>query len=352
MRLTPGLPPAVNLSAVVVLALAAACSDAPERIERQFVALGTVVTVTTFDASQRQFDSAAGDIERHYHRMGREWYPWASGELARLNRKLRRGEALYASPSLHRVLRRAAEIEVITDGLFNAGLGELTEIWGFNVPDQATWQPPDADAIADALAAAAGARALRWAGDNKVSAPASRQQLDLGGIAKGALLNDADAILRRYGIENAIVDIGGDLLVTGNAGNRAARIAIRRPGADTPLGWLSVAADEAVMTSGNYERYFEFDGKRYAHVLDPRTGRPAEGTASVTIVHEDPLLADAAATALLVAGYADFEALAEKLDLKFALLVTSSGDLVLTRGMRERVHFSPDRRPHTATVSQ
>ncbi|MDZ7642777.1 MAG: FAD:protein FMN transferase [Woeseiaceae bacterium] len=93
------------------------------------------------------------------------------------------------------------------------------------------------------------------------------------------------------------------------------------------------------MTSGNYERYFEYEGRRYAHVLDPRTGYPATGTASVTVVHRDPVLADAAATALLVGGVDDFDALCARLGLEQALLITAGGDVRLTPALAARVHW-------------
>ena len=93
------------------------------------------------------------------------------------------------------------------------------------------------------------------------------------------------------------------------------------------------------MTSGDYERFFEHDGKRYQHVLDPRTGYPVEHTVSASVVHGDPVLADAAATALLVAGAAEFEELCLSLGLDTALIVTTSGDLRLTRAMEKRFNW-------------
>ena len=94
-----------------------------------------------------------------------------------------------------------------------------------------------------------------------------------------------------------------------------------------------------VISSGNYERFFEIDGKRYHHILDPATGFPVPHTAAVTVVHSDPVLADAAATALLVGGVENFDSLVATLDLEFALLIPSSGDVVLTTGLRERLNW-------------
>ena len=113
-------------------------------------------------------------------------------------------------------------------------------------------------------------------------------------------------MLRDGGVEDAIINIGGDLTVLGDVHGREARIAIQSPVDGKPTAWLDVADGETVVTSGDYERYFEFEGRRYQHIIDPRSGYPVHHTASVTVIHTDPILADAAATALVVAAaYAD-----------------------------------------------
>lgn len=327
---------------LAVLACLAACQpDAPE--ERRLVALGTVVTLTYFDADARLADAATAELEALYHERGRDWYPWADGELAGINAALAAGEAVAVSPALAALLRRAAEIEAASGGRFNAGIGGLTELWGFHRDAGDGWRPPAESDIERFVAAAPSLADLEWQGD-RVASASRLLALDPGGIAKGALLSESAARLAGLGIDDAIIDLGGDLLVTGRAGPRPARIGIRRPDADGALGWLEVQPGEAVMTSGNYERWFEWRGRRYHHVLDPRSGRPAAGVASVTVVDEDPLLADAAATALLVAGAAEFDATCAALGIDRALLVTTGGDLRLTAALAGRVHWL-DREP-------
>ena len=163
--------------------------------------------------------------------------------------------------------------------------------------------------------------------------------LDLGGIAKGAILEQFVGILSAAGVLNAIIDIGGDLTVMGHMKGRTARIGVRAPRSEDVLGWIEVLDGETVMTSGDYERFFEHDGIRYQHVLDPRSGYPVQETISASVVHRDPVLADAAATALLVAGPGEFEQLCELLGLEEALIVSASGDLRLTPAMEKRLNW-------------
>ena len=163
--------------------------------------------------------------------------------------------------------------------------------------------------------------------------------LDLGGIAKGAILEDSATLLAGLGIDSAIVNIGGDLIVIGESDGRSAHIGILSPFEAEAIASIDVFGGETIVTSGNYERFVEIGGRRYPHTLNPRTGLPVDHTASVTVVHADAMLADAAATALMVGGAAEFEQLTEALGLRYALLIDASGELSLTDEMDNRLNW-------------
>ena len=335
------MPRHLAAGTLLLLVAALAACDGHDLREREFVALGTVVTVSARDVPDERFAAAATAVERHLNAAGRAWYARAPGELKQLNSALAAGRGAVVTPALRDLLARSAELEQRTRGRFNACLGRLSEAWGFyDLPASPATLPPAAH-IAAILASRPSCGDLEIdAGSGAVSSPNRLVAVDVGGIAKGALLADAAKILRDHGIENAIVDLGGDLIVIGRVAGRAARIGIRAPGGGAPLAGLKAQPGEAVMTSGNYERYVTIDGERYAHILDPVTGRPVAHTASVTVVHGDPVLADAAATALLVGGPDAFDELVAALGLEYALLVAVNGDTRLTSGMAERLHWS------------
>ena len=226
----------------------------------------------------------------------------------------------------------------LSEGRFNAGIGQLTELWQFHDISNLQTTLPDSDRLASRVQAKPSLTSLTWRG-KVLSGQNNELMIDLGGIAKGAILQDCERLLRAAGVGNAIVNIGGDLLVMGDVGGRAARIGIRSPLQEAAVAGLDVASGEAVFTSGTYERFVEIDGKRYAHILDPATGLPVQHTVSVTVVHTDPLRADAAATALLVGGAAEFDTLVAALQLEFALLIDASGDTRLTPAMEQRLHW-------------
>jgi thiamine biosynthesis lipoprotein len=274
--------------------------------------------------------------------VGHNWYPWRPGELQAMNESIAEMRLpIDVSPRLATVIRRAAEIEILSVGRFNAGLGHLTELWGLHDVTNPPASVPNPAEIRVLIGGGVGAAILRWDGD-RIMGGRTDQMLDLGGIAKGAILEDSVRILQDLDIHNAIVNIGGDLTVLGNVNGRPANIGIRSPVAEKPLASLDVADGETVVTSGNYERYIEIDGQRYNHILNPQYGYPVEHTASVTVVHDDAMLADAAATALMVGGAEEFDALTDAMDIEFALLIDASGDLRLTRSMDERLHWLRD----------
>ncbi|HEY7906838.1 MAG TPA: FAD:protein FMN transferase, partial [Wenzhouxiangella sp.] len=153
--------------------------------------------------------------------------------------------------------------------------------------------------------------------------------LDFSGLAKGAAAGLACDVLAKAGFQDALVNLGGDVLVCG-ATSAPWRVAIKDPRAGV-LEVLEVSERLAVFTSGQYYRYGEWDGERYAHVLNPATGYPIEHILQATAIHPDPVLADAAATALVVAGFDQAKELGQTLGLEQWLLVDEAGDQLWMR---------------------
>ena len=325
------------LSLALLCALLTACSS-PRDQTLEFYALGTEVSVSLYAVSDSQAEAASEQLQSHFARVGHDWYPWSEGELRAINIAIELQEPADVTPRLAAVIRRAAEIERLSDNHFNAGLGRVTQRWGLHELGDEPPVKPQVNEIARLLARAMGLTSIRWIGDQIVGTPPGLM-LDLGGIAKGAILEDSIEILTELDITDAIINIGGDLSVIGDVNGRPANIGIRSPQEDAVIASLDVVAGETVVTSGDYERYVEIDGRRYSHILNPRTGFPVEHSSSVTVVHSDAMLADAAATALMVGGSEEFERLTQALELEYALLIDASGDLSLTPAMDLRLNW-------------
>lgn len=167
-------------------------------------------------------------------------------------------------------------------------------------------------------------------------------QLDLGGYAKGYALDRAAELLKQQGVHSALINIGGNVLALGTHGARAWRIGIQHPRKPGPIATLELHDGEAIGTSGDYQRYFEFGGKRYCHLIDPRNGQPAQGVQAVTVlthgVHAGAL-SDAASKPLFISGSAGWRGYAQKMNIAEALLIDGGGAVHLTAAMQKRLEF-------------
>ncbi|MFT3802671.1 MAG: FAD:protein FMN transferase [Burkholderiaceae bacterium] len=228
------------------------------------------------------------------------WLP--DSLLSRFNRAAP-GSAHVLPAEFAAVVDAAIAIARDTGGAFDPALGALVDLWGFGAGEPID-RPPPADAI-DAARPAVGWRRLRFDPDTRTLVQPGGVRLDLSGIAKGHAVDLLGARLAQLGLRDHLVEIGGELRASGSRpGGQPWRVAVQGVGADAPPTGITIALrDRAVATSGDYLRFFDHGGQRYAHTIDPRDGRPVAGNvASVTVVHADCLHADALATALTVMG--------------------------------------------------
>ncbi len=324
------------LAAAVLLA---GCGGPPPAEQRTWTLFGTIVQVEIVGADAPQAQAAFAGIEKLYRRLERDWRSFGDGELGRVNARLAAGEPASLSPELHALVARSLEVRDRSGGLFDPRVGTLVMLWGFEDLERHTPQaPPPAAAVATAHTRTLAA-GLHLDGDRVWSDVPVR--LDLAGIAKGRALAAGGAALRAAGVDAALVTIGGDVLAVGRHGNRPWRIGVRNPFGTGILGTIELADGEAALTSGTYERGFETAGRRYHHLLDPRTGAPAEGVVAVTVIGRDPELANAAAVALLVGGAGRMATLAHDLGVACVLLVTADGTQQRDACMADRLQPPP-----------
>lgn len=326
--------------ALLLSFLLASCSESLEKYHQDFYVFGTLMGITIRAQDDAQAQEAFASLQTRFQKMHSEWHAWEPGLLTSINQAFHDGESVEANSEIVEMIRQSQRIEAASDGRFNPAIGQLIARWGFHTSDYPIpGPPPPADEI-DALAALApSSRDIRIDG-LVLSSDNPAVQLDFGGIAKGYAIDIACAMLRERGIDNAIVNAGGDLRAMGNHGERPWKIAVRSPSGGI-IGSLETGADEAVFTSGNYERFRQEEEERYPHILDPRTGWPVRDLSSVTIIAEQGMLADAAATAITVAGLEGWADVARALELDQVMLVDENGKVWLTRRMYERIELVP-----------
>lgn len=340
---------------LAVVFILSACQQQSRTQEQRdnFLVFGTIISVTLIDVDDKTAEEAFRHIREDLKVMHRVWHVWEPGPLMRTNQLLQYTEDFSAAPSVLDLIRTSKQLAIKSQHLFNPAIGKLIGLWGFHSNKQPESPPSDQD-IQELLKQNPTLENITIKGI-RVSNNNPAVKIDLGGVAKGFAIDRLLNYLKQKGIHNALINTGGDLKVIGTHGKRPWKIAIRDPRfnfTNTKTQKLSVVAslelndNEAAFTSGDYERYFENkknNDKHFHHIIDPRTGYPAKGTQSVTVLHNDAATADAAATALFIAGPTQWTEIAKSMGIKHVLLIDENGDIHISSAMKKRIKFEQNR---------
>ena len=334
---------AALLLTIFALSLTACGETAAESETRTVYAMDTVMNLTVYGENAA---AALESAEKELHTLDEAVLSRTAegSELYALNTSNGETVECGADDILPALIETALTISDATDGAFDPTLAPVLDAWGFTKDEH---RVPPADELKELLShTGCGKVALEKTADGWTVTLLDGAQLDLGGIAKGYAADLLRAQLEKEGVTSATLDLGGDVFVMGRKTDGSDwRIAVKDP-ADTEsyLGVVS-AADKFIVTSGVYERYFEENGVRYHHILDPKTGCPAEsGLVSVTVLCENGAWADALSTACFVLGPDGALALRDDLadqgtDFEL-ILVTDDGRVLYTDGLADA--FTPN----------
>jgi thiamine biosynthesis lipoprotein len=316
----------------------AACSPPAPLYQQQAYVFGTLVEVSVHGVPEAQARQATAAVLARFDELHRTLHAWQPSDLSRLNTALAKGKRAPVTPELATMLRDAQGLSIQSNDLFNPAIGGLIALWGFHA-DTPQSRVPDAAAIAEW--ANKQPRMADLAIENgAVSSSNPAVQLDLGGYAKGRALDDAVAILKKHGVKNALVNIGGNVIALGAHGDRPWRVGIQHPRQPGTLAMLDLHDGEAIGTSGDYQRYFEAEGKRYCHLIDPRSGSPANGMQSVTVLvsgEHAGTRSDALSKPLFIDGAARLAQHAVRLGVADYLAVDSNGKVHVSPAMKARL---------------
>ncbi|MCK5002251.1 MAG: FAD:protein FMN transferase [Gammaproteobacteria bacterium] len=311
----------------------------PHEFKRTILKFGTLIDITLYDVKPSLAEKALKQIEANFNQYHADWTSWQDSPLTRANQKLANGQSTQVHPSIIPLVKESQTLSKNSQGLFNPSINQLIRLWQFHRSDEPDIQPPDHQVILEWLQKKPDMSELKLEGQQLRSSNPNTQ-LNFGAFAKGYAIDLCFDYLQGMGINNAVINAGGDLSVRGQHGERPWKIGIRHPREDNIIAWLEAQDQESIFTSGDYERFFEYKGQRYHHILDPRTGYPARGSTSVTVIHNNAGTADAAATALFVAGPEQWQEIAQSMGIEYVMLIDTQGKIHMTAKMAKRIHFS------------
>jgi thiamine biosynthesis lipoprotein len=331
------------IGVVLAAAMAAACTDVsrhdhtrpsrePFAFSREHVTMGSTLQVTIWTADDPGANAAFDAVFAEFDRLDRLMSVWKEGsDVQRLNLGAGRAPVTVSAETIE-VLTAARQVSEWTGGKFDVTFGALSGLWKFD-QDQDNVIPPRA-------AVAARLRDVDYtaldidAGHHTAFLRRPGMRAHLGGIGKGYAVDRAVAILRGRGFHDFMIQSGGDMFVSGRRGDRPWRLGIRDPRgpADRSFATLDLT-NGTFSTSGDYERFFVKDGRRYHHILDPDLGEPARGCRSVTIVADKAVIADGLSTGVFVLGPEKGMALIERLPEVEGVIVSSDNRVLVSSGL-------------------
>ncbi len=323
-------------------AILGACEKPVQQYDYSIFAFGTLIDISLYDVSKDQADAAFALLQHDFDQYHQDWSPWTNGDLAQLNKKIEQNlnnEAITVPPHLIPILKTSIELSEQSDNYYNPAIGKLINLWQFHKYQDKDIRPPETSLIQDLIEQNPRLTNLDIIEDNKLLSKNPAVSLNFGAFAKGYAIALEIEKLQKLNIKNAVINAGGDLSVIGQHGNRAWNIGIRHPRESNILASIEVKDNESVFTSGDYERFYYYQDKRFHHILNPHTGYPTQDAQSVTVIHQNAGHADAAATAIFVAGSKNWQKIAKNMGIHYAMLVDANGDIHLTSAMEKRIKF-------------
>lgn len=319
----------MRLSNFCLLLLFLSAADArSEWVSDDRAIMGTSVRVELWHADPRQGAEVLEEVMSEMQRIDALMSTYKEdSEISAVNRDAAHSPVA-VSDELAGLVARSLELSRLTGGAFDVTYASVGYLYDFRAR-----QRPRAGQIKEALAAIDYRFVVVDLDNSTISFQREGVRIDLGGIAKGYAVERGAAILRDNGIEHGIVTAGGDSRIVGDRRGKPWIVGVRHPRDKQRVVTRMPLRDEAISTSGDYERYFEEDGVRYHHIIQPATGRSAGAVYSVTVIGPDATMTDGLSTSVFVLGVAEGLALVEKLPDYEGVIVDKNGAMHYTSGL-------------------
>ena len=327
-----------HLTAIFIAALLLlnGCDNQAQLVEQRILQFGTIIDVSLVHSDRDEAEAALTEIEQQLLIFRKNWHAWEDGDLYRFNQTLAQSNTATIPESLDQLLALSQQYYHQSQQLFNPAIGKLINAYGFHGTAE-----PDYETIDMIMNNIPTMIDLKIQGRQAfISNP--HFQLDLGGIAKGYAIGLIADYLTKTGFKDFLINAGGDLYFTGTKFGETWRVGIQNPFEPGAIASISLEGGHFLFTSGNYQRYYQQAGKIVHHIIDPRSGAPSKHISSATVLASDPVLADVAATTLMIDGIENHHSLAQSLGIKDYLIVSEDKKIIITRSLANKIDLSSD----------
>jgi len=293
---------------------ASACTEKCRTVVKQRIMMDTIVEITVAENEKSGISMSIEKAFAEISRLEKLTSPVDGRDVKNVNKNAGVMH-VKVSDDAFSIIRSAVYYSGLTGGAFDITVAPLMRLWGFvGKGSRKKMRIPAEESIKKVLNCVGYKNIVLDEAKKSVFLKRPCAEINLGGIAKGYIIKKAMEVLRKEGINNAIVNAGGDLIISGNRFGKKWRIGVRDPhNKENIRKKICISGNKCVFTSGNYERCFEVDGKRYHHIFNPKTGYPADaGISSVTVIGDDPVACEALTKAVFILGPGKWKAVADK----------------------------------------
>lgn len=329
------------VSLLITLLLLTGCGPKEPIYNTQTYVFGTLVDITIYGESDARAQTVAAAIINSYNLLHRRLHAWKPSEISTLNQAFSTGQTANVSPDIIEMIAEITELSNQSNGSFNPAIGQLVNSWGFQQDDFIPHKVESA--IIENLVSQNPRMSDIVITDGQVSSTNPAVQLDLGGYAKGYALDVGLAYLREQNINNALINIGGNIIALGQRGKHPWRIGIQHPRQPNAIATIALPSGWAIGTSGDYQRFFDLDGQRYCHIIDPSTGYPVQGIQSVTVLippqKNAGVLSDVASKPIFIAQPESRLAAAKAMGTKHFLIIESADNIQVSSTLQKQLSW-------------
>ncbi len=337
------------LCCLFLLAGCAAPASSAEPEQAQFFSMDTVMSIRVYSGGGLDAIQAARQEIEGLDKLLSRTDP--DSQISALNSHAGDGLQVSLDAEVANLLSFAKSVSQLLPGCFDVTIAPVMDAWGFTTQER---HIPSADTLSAAMALVDSNGLIVDEQASSARLERAGMEVDLGAVAKGFAAGQADAVLRQQGVTSALLDLGGNVTVIGAKPDGTAwQVAVKDPQNTSEALCVLSLEDQTASTSGGYERYFEENGQIYHHIIDPKTGYPADsGLLSVTVISADHMLADALSTALFVAGpdaALDFWRSREDIEL---VLCTQDNRVIVTEGLEAGYRPAGEDRGYTYEIAR